>query len=574
MAKSKPIEVDILDMEMSQDLTYWLDPIQKYDSDARQAARRQSQIDHVEAMQAEQRKTRPEARKKKRWQRIKARAETLLARGQGDVTTLVKIAERAEARLVKGQNGLYKVWNEDDHPRAPAGGPDGGEFVGGGGGSEDSGKPVPGGQGAGAGGDGQPSRTFSRESPSGAQSGRDVVAIWRSETGGTFYEHGGSGGAKAFHSAITRAKSGEFGASVHVHEPDEYKGMRLFTAPDGKSGFALDGDNIVSLFKDPDVTKRGVAAASLKLAVEQGGRRLDCFDTALPSLYARSGFKAVARLKWNETYKPDGWDKATYKDYNKGEPDVVFMTYNGPAKLSYTAGDGRTVKDYDEGTAEQLKSAPSVAGYNPGTRGRGDVEVKAKRTEWVAASNIKTIDDVIRAAPIAQKNFADAASRIAKEMGIEFKDPGPKTSSAKGIARTEQKIAERDGLTARVTDTARGAFILNSPDQADAVIQKLGRTHEVLAEPWRTIPDSLYTDRALLFRDRATGLIGEVQITEPKMVAAKKIGHPLYEQARTMPKGPERDALEVKQREIYGAVLDGYKGTDWAIVDGRSRLGL
>jgi hypothetical protein len=217
-----------------------------------------------------------------------------------------------------------------------------------------------------------------------------------------------------------------------------------------------------------------------------------------------------------------------------------------------------------------------VAGYSPGVRGRGDVEVRARRDEWVKASPIKNIDHVVKAAPIAQAAFAEAGRKIAADMGIEFKDPGPKTSSAKGIERTAQKIAERGGLAARVTDTARGAFILTKPEQADEVIRKLAQTHEVLAEPWRTIPESHYTDRALLFRDRQTGLIGEVQITEPKMAAAKKIGHPLYEKARSLPDDDahkaERESLAAQMRAVYDPVLDSYKGTDWAIVDGRSRL--
>lgn len=501
----------------------------------------------------------------------------------------IRVKAKAQARLAKGQNGLYKVWNEDDHPRAPAGGPDGGEFVGGGGGgSEDSRPPDATGTGAAGRTDGRLPRAFSRESSSDAERGRGVVSVYRptpigeakiraaGNTPQTFHELGGDEGAKTFNAAIASAKaSAKFGAAVHVYEPDEYKGMRLFLTPDGKNGFALKGDDIVSLFKNSNAA--GVAGVSLKLATEQGGRRLDAFDTALPFIYAKAGFTPVARLKWNETYKPDGWDKATFKEFNHGEPDVVFMTYSGPSRQTYTPGASPYVNDYDAGTAAQLKSQPSVQGYTPGVRGRGKIEIENRRADWVEASPVKTIDHVIAAAPIAQKNFAETGERIAKEMGIEFKNPGPKTSSAKGIARTEQKIAERNGVAARVTDTARGAFILDKPEQADTVIAKLARTHEILAEPWRTIPETYYTDRALLFRDRQTGLIGEVQLTEPAMAAAKKIGHQLYEQSRSLPAlidgkpNPQVAELEAKQRAIYGPVLDGYKGTPWGIVDGRSR---
>ncbi len=41
-------------------------------------------------------------------------------------------------------------------------------------------------------------------------------------------------------------------------------------------------------------------------AIVPGGRRLDCFDTVLPDLYADAGFVPVARLKWNDDYAPAG----------------------------------------------------------------------------------------------------------------------------------------------------------------------------------------------------------------------------------------------------------------------------
>ena len=537
-----------------------------------------------------------EARQKS-WHLARAQAERLLARGKGDVVALVKIRERAEAKLATGHNGLYKVWNEDDHPRAPAGGPDGGEFTGGGGsgggGSGAAAKPQPTGTGAGAGNAGGVSQSFSRESAGDAERSRNVVAVYtptpaaakamraQGHTPLTFHELD-SKGAQTFYDAIVAAKSGKYGSAVHAYSADEYKGMRLFLTPDHSDGFALKGDDIVSVFKFPKEQAKGVATTMLALATEQGGRRLDCFDTQLPFLYAKSGFTPVARLKWNEEYKPEGWDKETFKEFNKGEPDVVFMVHSATTPQTYTPGDSGYVADYDAGNAAQHESTPSIPGYRPGVRGRGNVEVKARRDEWVKASPIKTIGDVIRAAPIAQKALGEAGRRIAEQMGIAFKDPGPKTSSAKGIARTEQKIAERNGLVARVTDTARGAFILTKPEQADAVIRALGRTHEVLAEPWRTIPETHYTDRALLVRDRQTGLIAEVQITEPRMVDAKKAGHPLYEQSRSMPArlgtppndkpNPKVLELEAQQRAIYDPVLDSYHGTDWQIVDGRTRV--
>lgn len=556
MAKSKPIEVDILDMELSKGLPHWLDPIERYKG-AHDNARKQKHEAHIAKLKAQLQND----GRKKQWQQTR---------------------DEARRRLLQfGQNGLYRGWNEAEHPREPAGSSEGGQFAGGAG-SGGAEQPHAMGPGDSAAGHGQLPRAFSRESPGGIDRGRNVVSVYR-PTGQaaaeitarghaplTFHELGGAEGAKAFQSAITAAKTGPYGAAVTAHSVDDYRGMRLFMTPDGKCGFALNGDDIVSVFKHPDIKIKGVATTSLMLATEQGGRRLDCFDTALPSLYDKSGFRAVARLKWSEQHKPPGWVYDTYKEHNNGRPDVVFMVHDPATAKPYVKGDGGYVKDYDQGTAVQLKSEPSIRGYNPGVRGRGKVEVELRRQEWVAQSPIRTVDDVIRAAPIAQKSFADAGRQIAAELGIEFKDPGPKTKTAKGIERIEQKIARRNGVTAQVTDTARGAFVIDNPELADEIIHKLARTHEVVAEPWRTIPESHYTDRALLFRDRVTGLIGEVQIMDPKMWTAKNDngGHELYEQARKLPKGPELDKLEAQMRALYDPILDSYSGA-WKAVDGR-----
>lgn len=129
-----------------------------------------------------------------------------------------------------------------------------------------------------------------------------------------------------FHDAITASKArNEFGAAVYVYPKDEYTGMRLFTTPDGKSGFAIkkDGD-VVSGFTDGGRKMQGM----LHLATELGGKKADCFDTVLPDLYAINGFRVVKREPWNEEYKPEGWDKKAFADFNHGEPDVVYLEHD------------------------------------------------------------------------------------------------------------------------------------------------------------------------------------------------------------------------------------------------------
>lgn len=188
-------------------------------------------------------------------------------------------------------------------------------------------------------------------------------------------------GAKKFHAALKAAKDANpSGASVTLYDAKDYKGMRLFLSQDGKSGFALNGDDIVSVFRHPD-SQSGVAPSLLQLAVDEGGVRLDCFDTELPHIYGKSGFKAVARLGWVDEFAPADWNAKLYEGYNGGKPDVVFMTYDPLAK-PYKLGDGALVQSYDEGVAAQKAALEGkAAGPEPPTGGSSGGEMGKAPTE-------------------------------------------------------------------------------------------------------------------------------------------------------------------------------------------------
>ena len=104
--------------------------------------------------------------------------------------------------------------------------------------------------------------------------------------------------------------------------------MDLYLSEDGQSGIAVkpNGD-IVSVFSN-NKAEGGRSAYMLEMAISQGGRQLDCFDVYLVEIYEAHGFKPVAKMKWNDEYIPEGWNKENFKDYNNGEPDVVFMVYD------------------------------------------------------------------------------------------------------------------------------------------------------------------------------------------------------------------------------------------------------
>jgi hypothetical protein len=230
----------------------------------------------------------------------------------------------------------------------------------------------------------------------------------------TFFEVDAEG-AETFRNAIQASKDkSPFGAAVYVYDKADYEGMRLFLTEDGKAGFALKGDDIVSVFADE--TQRGAGNAVLQLAVQEGGRRLDAFDTVLPAMYAVHGFKPVARVGWNDEYAPSDWDKTTFKEFNNGEPDVVFMVHDPASFEGYTPGAGKKISDYDQGAVEQGKALESIQQVRQTDLQSleslfKDLEKKKGLARARVLSGIKTRPDAA-AITYIEKNFLDILSEL------------------------------------------------------------------------------------------------------------------------------------------------------------------
>ncbi len=166
-----------------------------------------------------------------------------------------------------------------------------------------------------------------------------------------------------FKRAIQAArKSNKSGAQVEVKSVGDYEQARLYLTDDGNAGFAImpDGD-IVSVFNAGGSPHKKVSYGLIQLAVEQGGIKLDAFDTYLTEIYAAVGFKPVGRVAWDDQFAPKGWDKkrmaefpSTFTD-NPGEPDLVTMVYD-PLHFDGAAG-GTKFKSADEAFAAQERAA-------------------------------------------------------------------------------------------------------------------------------------------------------------------------------------------------------------------------
>lgn len=160
------------------------------------------------------------------------------------------------------------------------------------------------------------------------------------------YEVDSSVFAGRFYQGLKETKTtSHFGAQVDLIARKDLKGMRLFTSRDGRSGLAMTDDGYVTGVFTTSTKYRKTAVAHLQHANSLGANRLDCFNTFLPDIYRRAGYGTQASVPFDDDYAPDGWSYSTYRKWNGGRPDVVFM-----ANTDYVA-EPRAPKrftDYDE----------------------------------------------------------------------------------------------------------------------------------------------------------------------------------------------------------------------------------
>lgn len=202
---------------------------------------------------------------------------------------------------------------------------------------------------------------------------------------------GGRASAALYSRLINEAKvDNRFGASVYVYPTEEYTDMRLFLSGDGTAGFALKGDDIVSAFKAGNSPHRAVAYSMVRIGVALGGRRLDAFDTVLPSIYSVSGFRATSRLRWSDEAMDDvmrrEWSKETFAAFNNGEPDVVFMAYDENREGVYEPDEGEYADDYDTAVAMQTAA---VSGQRLSGRTRNNAGIDQSIIDKVTSEEPK-----------------------------------------------------------------------------------------------------------------------------------------------------------------------------------------
>ena len=173
--------------------------------------------------------------------------------------------------------------------------------------------------------------------------------------------------ARIFHDRALAAQQshGDKGLSLTVYEsPDDYLDKKLWMSENGEVGFALSGDDIVSVFNTNGGEHRNIVPPTISLAIEKGGRRLDAFDirapngdSGLPKIYGRTGMVPVARLKFDPSFPPPDTSVAQWAAWGErnGNPDVVFMTYDPTKAGVFNIDKTPYVSSYDEGVDAQAK---------------------------------------------------------------------------------------------------------------------------------------------------------------------------------------------------------------------------
>ncbi len=125
-----------------------------------------------------------------------------------------------------------------------------------------------------------------------------------------------------FHSAVTAAyRAHPRGAAGTVLDASVYAapGTQLFLSADKSAGAAVTADgSLVSVFRHPGSS---VDIASILTPAAAQATKLTAFagNGFLPNLYARFGFRPVARVAFDPALAPAGWPE------KMGRPDVVFM---------------------------------------------------------------------------------------------------------------------------------------------------------------------------------------------------------------------------------------------------------
>lgn len=374
-----------------------------------------------------------------------------------------------------------------------------------------------------------------------------------------------------------------FGAAVYLYTPAEYQNFRLFMTEDRTGGFAIkpDGD-IVSVFSSDD----GQTQPMLSLATEEGGKKLDAFDTVIPDVYDLNGFVETGRTEWSDRQRPTvangaakDWDYETFKDFNNGRPDRVFMEYRPATAGQLTDAEARIAERLSVTPVPMTEAQRRVASRLPGGKdyGRADLApatvLSAPGTPAVALIDNRdgsryfggdVADEQLRQAQDGDRGATVTYMTPENFVALAGIDPGKDQQVFDAVPATDYKFNALPSLT---FTGDKGIVRVAKSDGAYAARALIGKA--------ASIPVVIYPERG-----REFGLINGVTNGQTEVLFDNTFPHDYYPERRgeRFSVGSEKFQKWFKDSKVVGPggqplVLYHGTGKDFTVFDTDKRAG-
>ena len=171
----------------------------------------------------------------------------------------------------------------------------------------------------------------------------------------------------------------KYGLMVSPQTPQSLadKGAVCFTSENGMSGAAVTADgDIEGVFHIPGDGAKRTSYQMIITAIENGGVKLDCYGGDLAQNYEKLGFEAVAKVKFNPEYAPQGW--------SYGAKDVYVMKLRdgvSAAEVLSRLGKAEADGGFNIQTNAELGAMPYSSDYDTAINYRDSLLDTGYRTE-------------------------------------------------------------------------------------------------------------------------------------------------------------------------------------------------
>lgn len=367
-------------------------------------------------------------------------------------------------------------------------------------------------------------------------------------------------------------KANKHGLMVSPKTPQELadSGAVTFMTNDGLAGAAVTADgDIEAVFKNPASQIKRASAPLMLNAIENGGRKLDCYGIGLVNNYNTFGFEPVARVAWNPEYAPEGW---TY-----GPKDVYVMKLSDgvdAAAVKARLGLKESEGGFHAWTQPELDALPEMD-YDEALAYRDSLleqsaKPVAERVDGAASSVSARVQPNARAqtqnAPeipsgMKERGFAESL-RIKSDLPTEVKQEFIDNPELYKSLSNETTVARAEEIFARGETEARNAFsdMLKTADPAAVPLGKM-------------IADDLIAkgDRAgavNVLRDMSAALTRSGQFSQAAVIALTKADpmtalQYIQRQVDTMnAAGAKKFGRKWNDFELTDAEIDAFKNID------------